>query len=84
MSEISSTKCDVCGEVTSHNPYNLPASWVSVEVKGGGASPWSVREMAHACSKECAARLFYKLADESGGIPAAADRPLLKTGRPYR
>lgn len=84
MSEISSTKCDVCGAVTSHNRFNLPASWVSVEVKGGGASPWLTREVAHACTKECAARLFYKLTDESGGIPATGDRPRLETGRPYR
>ena len=83
VSAINSTKCDACNEVTANSPYSLPRSWMRIQLHGG-SGVWAVGEEKHACSKACAARVFYKLADACGGIPATAGRPLLETGRPYR
>lgn len=82
VSASTVTKCDVCAKVTDGNAYRPPAPWVAVDIRGGGV--WASTETHHACSQECAARLFYKLADKSGGIPSTADRPLLETGHPFR
>lgn len=83
MSTASVMKCDVC-EATrpAANRYNLPPGWVQIEVVGGGM--WVAGDTMHACSKACAARLFYKLADESGGMPARDGNVNPKTGQPYR
>lgn len=82
VSASTVTKCDVCEKVTGGNAFRPPVPWVAIEIRGGDV--WASTETHHACSKECAARLFYRLADKSGGIPATADRRALETGHPFR
>ncbi len=81
MSTITSTKCDACGTVTACDRWQLPRAWITLEIKGGGT--WATTEFLHACSKECAARVFLALAEKSGGVPRATD-PVLLTQGPYR
>jgi len=82
VSDVSLMQCDMCTKThPTTGRYSMPVAWVQVEVWGGGV--WATGSTMHACSKECAARLFHKLCNESGGVPAT-DRPLLETGRPYR
>ncbi len=81
MSTITSTKCDACCKLGEGDRWQLPAVWIAIEIKGGGT--WASSTTKHACSKECAARIFLALAEESGGIPRAAD-PVLLTQGPYR
>lgn len=78
------TICDVCGKQEPGSAYRPRPPWVAVEVRGSGV--WASTQTHHACSKECTARLFYKLADLSGGIPAANVGKSIdpKTGQPYR
>lgn len=60
----------------------LPPPWLAVELRGGGI--WAGTTTVHACSPSCTARLFYRLAEKSGGIPDGTEPPKLASGQPFR